>query len=306
MTHARAARLRPGPSGGARPPPVKRLDGRVAVVTGAASGIGAAVARCLRAEGCVVVAVDRDPAVMAAAAAIGATARVVDVAEPAEVEALAAWVVETHGAVHILVNNAGITVIGTFEEHSAEDFDRVMRVNLGGVVNGCRAFLPHLRAADEAHIVNLSSVFGIVAIPGQSAYCTSKFAVRGFSEALGEELAGSRVGLTVVHPGGVRTNIVVHATAAAGMARGDALERLARFFAKRTPPPEEVAPRIVAAIRAGRRRALVTGDAVLLDGLRRLAPVWSNRVVATEILRRLGVRGALSTPPTLPPPSAGR
>ena len=219
----------------------------------------------------------------------------VDVAEPEAMDDLAAWVIARFGSVHILVNNAGVTVVGTFEEHSPADFDRVMRINLGGVVNGCRAFLPHLRAADEAHIVNLSSIFGIVAIPGQSAYCTSKFAVRGFSESLAEELRGSRVGLTVVHPGGVRTNIVVNATQATGMARDDTLQRLARFFAKRTPPPESVAPKIVAAIRNDQRRALVTGDAIVLDWLRRLAPVWGNRVVADTILKRLGVRDRLSS-----------
>lgn len=273
---------------------MRALSGRVAVVTGAASGIGAATARCLREAGCVVVAVDRDPAVIAVAEAMGAEGRVVDVAEPEAMDDLAAWVIARFGSVHILVNNAGVTVVGTFEEHSPADFDRVMRINLGGVVNGCRAFLPHLRAADEAHIVNLSSIFGIVAIPGQSAYCTSKFAVRGFSESLAEELRGSRVGLTVVHPGGVRTNIVVNATQATGMARDDTLQRLARFFAKRTPPPESVAPKIVAAIRNDQRRALVTGDAVVLDWLRRLAPVWGNRVVADTILKRLGVRDRLS------------
>ena len=281
---------------------MRELRGRVAVVTGAASGIGAATARCLREAGCIVVAVDRAAEVIAVAEAMGAEGRVVDVAEPEAMDALAAWVVERFGGVHILVNNAGVTVVGTFEEHSAADFDRVMRINLGGVVNGCRAFLPHLRAADEAHIVNLSSIFGIVAIPGQSAYCTSKFAVRGFSESLAEELRGSGVGLTVVHPGGVRTNIVVNATQATGMAKDDTLQRLGRFFAKRTPPPEAVAPKIVAAIRNDQRRALVTGDAVVLDWLRRLAPVWGNRVVADTILKRLGVREKLnpgrSTTPT--------
>ncbi len=283
---------------------MKTLDGRIAVVTGAASGIGAATARCLREAGCVVVAVDRDPAVHAVAEAMGGVGKVVDVSDPDAVDALAAWVVATYGAVHILVNNAGVTVVGTFEQHSAADFDRVMRINLGGVVNGCRAFLPHLRAVDEAHIVNLSSVFGIVAIPGQSAYCTSKFAVRGFSEALGEELRDSAVGLTVVHPGGVRTNIVANATQATGMVPDDTLQRLARFFAKRTPPPEEVAPRIVAAIRSNQRRALVTGDAVVLDWLRRVAPVWGNRVVADNLLKRLRVRATFLHPPH-PPPDRG-
>lgn len=276
---------------------MERLEGRVAVVTGAASGIGAAVARELARAGCRLVVVDRDPSVGEVAGAVDGRAEVVDVSDAAAVDALAARVQAELGGAHILVNNAGVTVIGRFEEHSAEDFDRVMRVNLGGVVNGCRAFLPQLRAADEAHLVNLSSVFGIVAIPGQSAYCTSKFAVRGFTEALAEELRGTRVGVTVVHPGGVRTNIVTHATRGALAPRDDTLERLGRFFAKRTPPPEEVAPRIVDAIRRKQRRALVTGDAVVLDWLRRLAPVWGNEVVASSILKAMGVHPGAGGPP---------
>jgi len=268
---------------------MKRLEGRVAVVTGAASGIGAAVARELGRAGCRVVAVDRDPKVREVADALRGRGEVVDVSDAEAVDTLAARVRTELGGAQILVNNAGVTVVGRFEEHTAEDFDRVMRVNLGGVVNGCRAFLPQLREAEEAHLVNLSSVFGIVAIPGQSAYCTSKFAVRGFTEALAEELRGTNVGVTVVHPGGVRTNIVAHATQASLATRDDTLERLGRFFQKRTPPPEEVAPRIVDAIRRGQRRALVTGDAVVLDWLRRAAPVWGNKLVASSLLKAMGV-----------------
>jgi NAD(P)-dependent dehydrogenase (short-subunit alcohol dehydrogenase family) len=278
---------------------MRRLDGRVAVVTGGAGGLGAATARALRAAGCTLAVVDVDPNVLAIGEELGGSGHVVDVSDPVAMDALAAEVVARHGAVHVLVNNAGMTVVGSFEEHSAAQFDRVLRVNLGGVVNGCRVFLPHLRAADEAHIVNLSSIFGIVAIPGQSAYCSSKFAVRGFTESLAEELRGSTVGVTVVHPGGVRTSIVKNAIAAAGRPADDTLQRLHRFFEKRTPPPEEVAPRIVAAIRSGQRRALVTGDAVVLDWLRRLAPVYGNRVVADTVLRAMGVRDKLALrPPT--------
>ena len=270
------------------------LRGRRAVITGAGSGIGAALAQALHGEGMALVLVDRDAAaVQAVAAPLGARAEVLDVADPGALAGLAAGLQAEGLAVHLLVNNAGITVLGRFVDHSPADWERVMGVNLFGVVWGCRAFLP-LLGAEGGRIVNISSLFGIVGVPGQSAYCASKFAVRGLSEALAEELRGSNIGVTVVHPGGVRTRIVADARLADGApAAADTRDALAAFFARRARPPAAVAAEIVAAVRADRPRLLVCPETTALDWLRRLAPVAGNRLGVAAMMRLMGVGGAL-------------
>ena len=171
---------------------------------------------------------------------------VLSVADKDAMFALPEQVIAEHGAVHILVNNAGVTVAKGFHEHSMEDWEWVVGVNLWGVVYGCKAFMDHLLVAEEAHIVNISSLFGIVGVPSQTSYCATKFAVRGFTEALQEELRGTTVGTTVVHPGGIRTNIVQAARAA-----DDELKaRMARFFDKATIPPERL--RSASSVRSNR------------------------------------------------------
>ena len=266
------------------------LHGRRAVITGAGSGIGAALAAALHAAGMDLVLVDRDgPALAAVAGPLGARAAVLDVADPAAMPGLAAGLQAEGLAVHLLVNNAGITVLGRFADHTPADWERVVGVNLLGVVWGCRAFLP-LLSAEGGRIVNISSLFGIVGVPGQSAYCASKFAVRGFSEALAEELRGGPVGLTLVHPGGVRTRIVADArVAAAGAPAEEARQSLARFFASRARPPAAVAAEIVAAVRADRERLLVCPETTALDWLRRLAPTTGNRWGVQAMMRLMGV-----------------
>jgi NAD(P)-dependent dehydrogenase (short-subunit alcohol dehydrogenase family) len=193
---------------------MQRLEGRIAVITGAASGIGRALALQLAEAGCGLALVDVQAETLRR---VGAECRergaqvsthAVDVSDRAAMAALPQRVIDFHGAVHILINNAGVTVADTVLEQSLEDWDWIVGINLWGVIYGCRAFLPHLLAAEEAHIVNLSSVFGIAGVPMQAAYCTTKFAVLGFSESLQAELRGTCVGLSVVHPGGVNTNIV--------------------------------------------------------------------------------------------------
>ena len=275
---------------------MRTLNDRVAVVTGAASGIGRATARALSAAGCRLALVDVQEAPLLALAAElpGASAHRVDVADREAMAGLPAQVLAHHGAVHVLVNNAGVTVARPFTAHSLEDWDWVLGVNLRGVVHGCHFFLPHLLQAEEAHIVNLSSLFGIVAVPGQAAYCTSKFAVRGLTETLWEELADTRVGVTVVHPGGINTGIVANA-------RGDDEEqmaRLRRFFEKATQPPERVAQAIVRAILRGERRVRVTREAVVGDWLKRVLPELGNQVAVRVMSRAMGLR----RPPALPGP----
>jgi NAD(P)-dependent dehydrogenase (short-subunit alcohol dehydrogenase family) len=269
-----------------------RLEGRVAVVTGAGGGIGAAIARALAKEGCRLALVDvaEGPLRAVGAEIPGSTTHVVDVSNADAMKALADEVIAAHGGAHVLINNAGTTVVGSFVEHSAADWDRVMGVNLMGAVNGCRAFLPHLAKADEAWIVNLSSLFGLMGVPGQTAYCASKFAVRGFSEALAGELAGTHIGVTVVHPGGVRTSIIANAKAGDGVADGSALlEKLKGFFDKNAAPPEVAANAIVGALKAGRTRVRICRETYFLDWIVRFAPVWGHRTAVGLIRKAMGV-----------------
>jgi NAD(P)-dependent dehydrogenase (short-subunit alcohol dehydrogenase family) len=190
------------------------LAGKVAAVTGAASGIGRALAEVLAQRGCSLALADLDAGGLAEtarrveAAGRRASTHVVDVADWERMVRFADEVVEAHGGVDLVVNNAGVSVTGTLEEQSIEDLRWIVGVNFWGVVHGCKAFLPHLRKRPEGHLVNLSSVLGLIGLPTQTSYCATKFAVRGFSEGLWAELADSRIGVTVVHPGGVRTNIV--------------------------------------------------------------------------------------------------
>jgi short-subunit dehydrogenase len=254
----------------------------VAVVTGAASGIGRASARSLAARGCHLALADIDIAGLdGTARAIGGAVRVtchrLDVADRAGVAALPAEVIAAHGNVDILVNNAGVALAGTFEQASEADFDWLLEINLHGVIRMTRAFLPLLKARPRAQIVNLSSLFGLIAPPGQTAYCAAKFGVRGFSEALRHELARTAVGITVVHPGGVRTAIAANARvpAAVDAAQGERLR--ARFARLLTMPPERAGEIIVEALVRRRPRVLVGGDARLAALAERIMPVsyWS-------------------------------
>lgn len=194
-----------------------RLSGSVALVTGAASGIGSALATALARRGCHLVLIDRDTGGLSAIAtqteALGATTvcHTVDLTDAASIAALPASVAERFGHLDLLVNNAGVALGGRFDETHLDDFEWVLDVNLRAVVRMCHAFLPMLTARPKAQIVNVSSLFGLIAPPGQTAYCTSKFGVRGFTESLRHEYAGTGLGVSVVHPGGVATSIARNA-----------------------------------------------------------------------------------------------
>src|SRR5258708_8438854 len=193
------------------------IRGAAAAVTGAASGIGRALALEFCARGCDLALADRDEAGLLSLAAEIAktqsrkvTVHRVDVSEPSEIENFAQAAIAAHPGLNILVNNAGVALLGQFNEIDQAQMDWLMNINFWGVVHSTRAFLPHLSRQREAHIANLSSIFGIIAPPGQTAYAAAKFAARGFSESLRHELrmAKSPVRLSVVHPGGVSPNIV--------------------------------------------------------------------------------------------------
>jgi len=266
-----------------------KLAGRVALVTGAASGIGRGIALALARRGCHLAISDIDDAGLVQTSAlvepfgVRCTRHRLDVVDRGAVAALPAAIIAAHGGLDVLVNNAGVALGGTFEQVSEADFDWLMEINFHAVVRLTRAFLPLLRTRDEARIVNVSSVFGIVSPPGQTAYSASKFAVRGFSNALRHELAGTRVGVTVAHPGGVATAIARNARVPAGVAPELIAERRALAERMLRMPPERAGEIIVHAVERGRARVLVGADAVVVALLERLLPVsywrWLARVV---------------------------
>lgn len=263
---------------------MKSIEGRVAVVTGAASGIGRSTAVALARAGSDVMLVDVNveglDGTRAEIERIGRRGwtRRVDVSQLTEMQELATIVEKDHGGAHILVNNAGVSVAATFEQHTLEDFEWLMGINFWGVVYGCKLFLPQLEAKDEAHIVNISSLFGLLGVPMNAAYCSSKFAVRGLSETLRAELSETKVGVTCVHPGGIATNIVKSARFTEPEGLSGLQQKTERAF-ERMLSPDVVANRILRAIRKNSARVLVAKETHLLDALKRVAPVLTSEVV---------------------------
>ena len=258
---------------------MRQLEGRVAAVTGAASGIGRALAIALVREGMQVAISDINEAALAETARLAGAARSnarvttarVDVADRASVHAWADRVVTEHGGIHLVVNNAGVALGATIEQMTYDDLEWLFGINFWGVVHGTKAFLPHLLVAEEGHIVNLSSAFGLIAVPSQGAYNAAKFAVRGFTECLRQELEleNRRVSATCVHPGGIKTNIARHARNRQVEAMSS--EEVARRFDQiaRTTP-ESAALRIVRGVQRNARRVLIGVDAHVIDLVQRL------------------------------------
>ncbi|CCD94071.1 putative short-chain dehydrogenase [Bradyrhizobium sp. ORS 375] len=265
---------------------------KAAAITGAASGIGRALALEMAARGCDLAIADRDEAGLASVAAELATSGRkitmyrLDVSDAPAIAQFAADATAAHPGLNILVNNAGVALFGAFHEIDQAEIEWLFNINFWGVVHGSRAFLPHLARQPEAHIVNLSSIFGIIAPPGQSAYAAAKFAVRGFSESLRHELAmaNSPVKLSVVHPGGVATAIARNARAGHGMTdnarRVQAIERFERL-AKTTP--RDAALRIIQGIERNEPRILIGGDARFMDLLQRVMPGTYWKVMARRL-----------------------
>jgi len=267
------------------------VSNRVAVLTGAGGGIGRATALALARRHCHLALADIDAAGLAETAALLAnlgvriTTHPLDVADREAVRALPGRVHDAHKRVDLLINNAGVALGGSFEQVSEEDFDWLMDINFNGVVRMTRAFLPLLRRSDEARIVNVSSIYGIVSPPGQAAYSASKFAVRGFSNALRHELEGSTVAVSVVHPGGVATAIARNARVPAdtpldeiaqGRKQAEKLLRLA---------PAAAGEIIARGIEGRRARILVGTDAKVVSILERLSPVNYWRILKKATAR---------------------
>ena len=276
---------------------MKHFDGRVAAITGAGSGIGRALARDLARRGTHLALSDIDElglaetVVLCEGTGVKVTSQVVDVADRAAVYAWADQVVADHGKVNLIFNNAGVALGATIESMSYEDFEWLMDINFWGVVHGTKAFLPHLIASREGHIVNLSSVFGLISIPSQSAYNAAKFGVRGFTDALRIELevADNGVSCTTVHPGGIKTNIARSArldesvsafTGVAPDATGEDFDKVAMTT------PEKAARQILKAVERNRRRALIGPDAKVLDVISRLPAAVYQRTIILGARRR--------------------
>jgi len=256
----------------------RTISGRTAVITGAASGIGRALAQRLSAHSCPVALADVNEAGLKETQALlnGPTlVRVLDVSDAAAQRDFAAevrdWAPQPIGAVF---NNAGVALASTVLESVPEDDAWLWNINFHGVVNGTRAFLPILVEQDEGAIVNTSSVFGLVGMPSQSAYCSAKFAVRGFTDSLRQELRGTGVTAITVHPGGINTNIVRNGRYRKDPeGRGRTQEQVAQEFASNTSTqPDKAAEVIHRGVEAGKARILIGPDAQMFDALARLTP----------------------------------
>ncbi len=266
---------------------MKSLDNKVVVITGAGSGMGREMALIAARQGALLAVSDWNEQGLAetvdllkAAGARELRSDVVDVSDRAAVAALAQAVVDQFGRVNMVVNNAGVTVTGDFEEMSYADFDWIVGVNFMGVVNGTKEFLPHLIASGDAALVNISSLFGLISMPGQTAYNATKYAVRGFSEALREEMLinGHAVSVTCVHPGGIKTGIARNGRKTASQ---DA-ESIDSFFEKKLArmTAERAAQIIIKGALAGKARVLVGIDAHALHHFAKLTGSRYQDVVA--------------------------
>ncbi len=280
-----------------------QIKGAAAAITGAGSGIGRALAMRFAELGCDLALADRDAQALAsvqdvirAKHPVKVTVATLDVSKQADVAAFAKSALADHPKLNILVNNAGVALLGDHDDVTLADFEWLMAVNFWGVVYGCREFLPQFSALKEAHIVNISSIFGLIGPPGSAAYAASKFAVRGYTESLRHECAERNWPVTVstVHPGGIKTNIVSNARATnLSNQKGELVDTFARL-ARSTP--EQAAETIVDGILRNQVRILIGGDARLVDRLQRLMPVgyakWLQKLQrrATGRERRLGAK----------------
>jgi NADP-dependent 3-hydroxy acid dehydrogenase YdfG len=270
---------------------VSSFEGKVAVITGAGSGIGRALAVNLATKGAKLALSDIDTDGLAETVrqtqALGANVKSdrLDVAEREAVLAYADAVIAHFGTVNQVYNNAGIAYNGDVVKSEFKDIERIIDVDFWGVVNGTKAFLPHVIASGDGHIVNISSVFGLIAVPGQSAYNAAKFAVRGFTEALRQEMLVGKypVKVTCVHPGGIKTAVARNAT----VADGEDLQTFAEFFDKwlARHSPEMAAATIVDGVAKGHARVVVGWDAKAFDWLARITGSSYQRIVAAGVAK---------------------
>lgn len=269
----------------------------VAVITGAASGIGRALAVRFAEEKIAGIAICdvneqglNETFEMVEKLGIPVSKHIVDTSKLEQIERLKTEVLEKHKKATHLINNAGVGLMGTFEQISLEDFEWLMSINFWGVVYGCKIFLPILKEQELAHIVNISSVFGLVAPPEQTAYCASKFAVRGFTESLRHELEETNVRVSSVHPGGIKTNIARNSRIGEKTPE-DYKEQGVKFFDKvALTTPEQAAETIINGIKSENPRILIGKDAHAINYVSRLFPKKYLKVVEKLAGHRLDLR----------------
>ena len=269
---------------------VKSFNGKVAAITGAGSGMGRALAVLLSRAGCNVAASDVDEAALQETLtlidpSITASQHLVDVGDRSQVEKFAEEAAAQHGSINLLFNNAGVSVTGTAEQMPYEDIEWLMNINFWGVVYGCKTFLPYLHKVDEAAIVNTSSIFGTIAVPTQSAYNASKFAVKGYTFSLRQELSSTHIGVSCVQPGGVKTNIVNSSRFIPvdneSNSKQDLMDEFNNRFARLSS--EQAAEIILKGVLKNKARILVGNDARLAS--------WMERIAPTAYLKLLSITG---------------
>jgi short-subunit dehydrogenase len=268
---------------------MKSFENRVAAITGAGSGIGRALAQQLAKQGCHLALTDINEiglaeTVQSLPSSVKVTSQKLDVANREAVHAWADKVVADHGKVNLIFNNAGVAQAGTVQENTYEDYEWIININLWGVIYGTKAFLPYLKQAGEGHVINISSIFGLFSQPTQSSYNITKFAVRGFTESLRQELdlENSGVSATCVHPGGIKTNIAKNARTGASVAKmtgKTAAESTAQFEKLFRTTPTEAALVILNAVKNDERRVLIGNDAKAADAMQRLLPTGYQKLL---------------------------
>lgn len=261
---------------------MKQVRGKTVVITGAGSGIGRALARVLAAEGCRLALVDvqaqgleQTRALLAGSASPGISTHVLSVADREAMRGLPAEVAAIHGQVDILINNAGVTSLASFEELSEAEIDRTIGVNFVGVLMGCRFFLPELTKAPQAHIVNMSSMAAFAGMPYQTIYCATKSAVRGLTESLQAELSGTSISVTGVYPGAVGTHIMASASSPHSVSA-----KMGELLLRHGYPVDRAARKIVRGIKANHATVRIGAQAYLLDWSKRLLPGLIAAVMA--------------------------
>ncbi len=268
---------------------MKSFHDKVAAITGAGSGMGRALAVQLSQHGCNVAISDVNAEQLEETAKlvspnVKVTSHVVDVADKIAVKNFANSVVQQHGKVNMIFNNAGVSVTDLASRMSIEDFEWLMDINFWGVVHGTRAFLPHIAEQPDGHIVNTSSIFGTIAVPSQSAYNASKFAVRGYTYALRQELTETNIGVSCVQPGGVKTNIVKSSRFVPSDNASPTKEEMElQFESVARLTSEQAAAIILKGVRKNKAQILVGTDAKIMALLERVFPTSYLKILGNFI-----------------------
>lgn len=280
---------------------MKLEPGKTALITGAAGGLGSALARALAARGCHLALVDIDQQALETLAAelrgptLSVSCHTVDLRNRAAIQALAEDVRQQHSALHLLINNAGITLQKSVETHSEADWQRVFDLNFWGTVNSCKAFLPMLKTAGGAHIVNLSSMAACYGMPSQSSYSSSKAAVQAYSESLRAELRGQHIGVTCINPGAINTKMIQATLRESDdIAQAEANMALAQRFGI---APAKAAQKILAAVERNQAQRFIGVDARLYSLLSKLFPAAVSYALAKSYERVSGRNEALTDRP---------